>query len=121
MTNNVTIEVKSMKLATYIGLCFVAWIIGYVVLVNFTYLLGNTYAETTGIVIIGFWAGKAVLKNKRRDWVSIVAFPVINFITAIFAAGLTGVTQSYETISIVCLVIAFILSCGLFALLKTKP
>jgi C4-dicarboxylate transporter len=74
-----------MHIAAYLGLCFGAWLVGVLVASGVSILMGAAYAEATAATIIGFWVGKAVLRNKRRDWSSIIAFPVITFV-----AGLLG-------------------------------
>lgn len=122
MIENTTIENKPMHIAAYIGLCIVTWIAGAVVANGISILMGSLYAEATVPVIIGFWVGKIVLKNKHRDWESIIAFPIINLI-----AALLGSASSYAftplnpgNTALIILVISFALSCGLFALLNIK-
>ena len=116
---------KSMHLAAYLGLCFGAWIVGAAAANGISILTGSVYAEATVPTIIGFWLGKVALKNRRRDWAGIVAFPVIVFFAAIFGStlGSTLALHSPGTInyaSLISLIIGFVLSCLLFAVLKLK-
>lgn len=119
MTESVTTEIKSMHIAVYLGLCFAAWIIGVTLANVISVSMGGIYAEATVSVVIGFWAGKIALKNKRRDWGGIVAFPIINFIAALLGFSL-GHSSESSTTMLICLAIAFMLSCGLFAMLNKK-
>lgn len=116
---------KRMHLAAYLGLCFCAWVVGAIVANGVSILMGAAYAEATAATIIGFWVGKAVLKNKRRDWVSVFAFPAITFIAGLLGSvsGQVLVSQnpgSMNLSAIISLVVAFGLSCGLFAALKSS-
>lgn len=116
---------KRMHLAAYLGLCFCAWVVGAIVARGVSILMGAAYAEATAATIIGFWVGKAVLKNKRRDWISIVAFPVITFVAGLLgsAIGQVLVSQNPGSVNLsvaISLVVAFGLSCGLFAVLKSS-
>jgi hypothetical protein len=121
MTKNVTIEKKPMRLAAYLGLYFVAWIAGSVITFNIS---GNTYAGATVPVIIGFWLSKIALRNKRRDWSGIIAFPIINFISGLlgFSLGyaLSRTPESVNFSALISLVIAFVFSCGFFALFSNQ-
>lgn len=114
-----------MHLAAYFGLCFVAWIVGAVVANGISTLMGSAYAESTIPTIIGFWLGKVVLKNKRRDWGGIIAFPIINLLAAVLGSASGGTFVSPDSgglnyTPLIILIIAFTLSCGLFAVLKPK-
>lgn len=125
VTENETFPRKPMHLAAYLGLCIGAWIVGAVVANGISILMGSIYAEATVPTIIGFWLGKVVLKNKRRDWGGIVAFPITAFLAAIFGSALGGALASHNSgsmnyASLICLIIAFALSCGLFGVLKLK-
>lgn len=125
MIENTAIENKPMHIAAYIGLCIVTWIAGAVVANGISMLIGSVYAEATVPVIIGFWVGKIVLKNKHRDWESIIAFPIINLIAALLgsASSYAFASQNPESTNfsaLIILVISFALSCGLFALLNIK-
>lgn len=116
---------KRMHLAAYLGLCFCAWVVGAIVANGVSILMGAAYAEATAATIIGFWIGKAVLKNKRRDWTSIVAFPAITFVAGLLGSviGQVLVSQNPGSVNlsaIISLVVAFGLSCGLFAVLKSN-
>ena len=125
MTETTTTEKKPMHLAAYIGLCFVAWIAGAAVANGVSITMGNVYAEATVPVIIGFWIGKRLMKNKIRQWVGIAAFPIVTFISAIVghSMGYAFAAQSSSGVSygaLISLVIALVLSCALFAVLNTK-
>lgn len=116
---------KPMHLAAYLGLCFGAWLVGALVANGVSILMGAAYAEATAATIIGFWVGKAVLKNKRRDWGGIIAFPVITFIAGLLGSviGQVLVSQnpgSMNYSALISLVVAFGLSCALFAVLKSS-
>ncbi len=119
------IEKKPMHIAAYIGLFIVIWIAGAVVANGISMQMGRVYAEATAPVIIGFWVGKIVLRNKRRDWASIIAFPIINLIAALLgsASGYAFASQNPESTNfsaLIILVISFALSCGLFAMFNVK-
>lgn len=125
MTESTTIEKKPIHLAAYIGLCFVAWIAGAAVANGVSITMGSVYAEATVPVIVGFWFGKRLMKNRGRHWVGIVAFPIVTFISALLghSIGYAFAAQSSSGVSygaLISLVIALALSCGLFAVLNTK-
>ncbi len=113
-----------MRLAAYLGLCFLSWLVGVFLANAYGVLLGAAYAEATAATVIGFWAGKRVLKNKGRDWAGIVALPIMNTVAGLFGSAL-GFALERQTggvgLSAICsLVIAFGLSCMLFALLNRR-
>lgn len=125
VTVNEDLPRKPMHVAAYLGLFFGAWIVGAIVTNVISIPLGNAYAEATVPTAIGFWLGKVVLKNKQRDLVGIVAFPIFSFL-----AGLIGTVsvsalaspnaESMSYSALISLGIAFALSCGLFAVLNNK-
>lgn len=87
--------------------------------------MGAAYAEATIPTVIGFWLGKVILKNKRRDWAAIIAFPVINFISG-FTGTVVGQVLARETqeamnySAILSLAVSLALSLALFSMLKEK-
>lgn len=122
-SESVTVQKNPMHLAAYLGLCFVAWVVGAAVANGISILMGGAYAEATVSTVIGFWLGKVVLKNKHRDWGGIVAFPIINFLAAIFSSTLGSTSGSHNPgslnyVPLIILIIAFALSCVLFVVLK---
>ena len=123
-TNSVLAELenKLKQSHVYFGLCIVAWVVGVVIANGISELIGNFYAEATIPVIIGFWAGKIVLNNKRRDFVSIAALPIINLIAAFgFIFGHALALQNPESTDfslLICLIVSFVLSCALFTLIN---
>lgn len=110
-------QVKQKHIGAYIGLCAVSWIIGAILASSVSAIMGDIYIQASAIVIFGFWAGKALLKNKTRNWSSIVAFPVVNFISALTGPPLTQNFAPQTDGAVGIFIIAFILSCGLFAAL----
>lgn len=116
---------KRMSIAAYLGLCFCAWAVGAIVANGVSILMSDAYTNATVATIIGFWVGKAVLKNKRRDWTSIVAFPAITFVAGLLGSviGQVLVSQNPDSMNlsaIISFVVAFGLSFGLFAVLKSS-
>ncbi len=116
-------EKKRMHIAAYIGLCFGAWVVGAIVAHGISDIMGILYGEATAATVLGFWLGKVVLKNKARDWGGIVAFPIITFLAAFLGPVLLKLAeQNAESMSysaLISLVVAFALSCGLFAVLDS--
>ena len=111
-----------MHTAAFIGLCFVAWLVGAFVANGISITMGIVYAEATFPVVIGYWLGKAMLKNKQRDPLSIIAFPAINLIAGLFGFSL-GHALAPETLGstgMFALAVAFALSSGVFAVLNKR-
>ncbi len=96
MTEAAKPEHNNMHIATYLGLLFLAWILGLVAANIVSQAMGLLYAEATFPVIIGFWLGKLALKNKRRDWVAVIVFPFIALVSTILGFVLG---QAIATIS----------------------
>lgn len=125
MTENTTTEKSPMHLAAYIGLCFVAWIAGAAVANGVSIIMGSIYGKATFPVIIGFWIGKSLMKNGRREWIGILCFPIFTFISGLLGQAMghalavqTAGGRSYS--ALISLVIALALSLGLFASLNAK-
>lgn len=120
-TESLVLSKRPMHLAAYLGLCFGAWLVGAIVAYVISFPMGNIYARATAATVIGFWLGKVVLRNKRRHWSGVVAFPIITFIAALigWSLGLALVSQNPRSVNysaFISLAIAFALSCGLFAI-----
>jgi hypothetical protein len=126
MTESKTVPRKPMSVGVYTGLCTGAMIVGYVVATGISTRMSIVYGDVAApATLIGFWLGKVVLKNKRRDWIGIVAFPVIIFLTAIFGTALGVASASHSPVGVnyaplILLTIPFALSCGLFALFSER-
>lgn len=125
MVGNKPIEDNQLTLGAYLGFLVAAWIIGVIVANIISPLYGSAYSEATVFVVIGFWAGKAVLKNKDRNWIGIASFPVIALIASLIGSSLGDVAElhSEKKISfsgLFVIVSAFLLSCGLFAVLNQR-
>jgi hypothetical protein len=129
ITEDTTTEKKSMHFAAYLALYIGAWIAGVFVTNTISPIMGSIYSQSTFSVIIGFWIGKLIMKNRRRDWIAILCFPIFTFVAALLghalgsALGHAFSIQSVSSInqsSLISLVTTFILSCVLFAILNTK-
>lgn len=115
-------QASDMSLGKFLGLCVAAWIVGVIIANSVSILMGSAYAEATAPTIIGFWGAKAALKNKRRAWSSIIAFPVITLLAGFLGTtlGLSFASHNPESTNYSALIsacVAFALSLGLFALL----
>ena len=125
MTENTTTEKKPMHFAAYLGLYIGAWIAGAVVANGVSIIMGSIYAQATAPVIIGFWIGKSLMKNRRRDWIGVLCFPIFTFVSGLFGHAMSYAlaNQSASGVNysaLISLVMAFVLSCGLFSILNTK-
>jgi len=111
---------KPMHLAVYLTLYFAAWMVGAVVANSISAIMGMLYAEATASVVIGYWTGKRVVKNKQRDWIGIIGFPIINLIVAPIGVLAIETSDNTQVAVVISLIITFLFSCALFALLNIK-
>ncbi|MDZ7790317.1 MAG: DUF4339 domain-containing protein [Xanthomonadales bacterium] len=115
-----------MRHAGSIGLYFLAWIVGSVLAYMISRGMGILYAQGTFPLVLGFWLGKRVLKNRRREWGGIIAFPIIGLLSSFLGfvmgqaiaslnSGDANVFAAFSTIGI-----SFAFSCALFGLLNLR-
>jgi hypothetical protein len=109
---------KERSFGAYAGLCFVAWIIGFVVIsVIFSDLMTGFYAQATVPSLFGFAIGRLLAKNNQRDLLGIISFPIITFFSAF--GHIIGSATKYNESAIV-FIISFVLSYVVFFVAKIR-